>query len=237
MRSHFLPSRTLGVLFLLLLNNLMLRATTGAEPSASADVPSGIAAVGSEQAGDMYCGPRCVQAVLRYYGRREELRPLVDEIQDSDWRRGSTLAAIQSALERRDIHTAALRISNETRIDWPNPVIMHLRPLRSDGIGHFVVILPQDASDSAAVWCGLSGVQRVKPHVLMDASSGVILLTASTPIQTPLLAVRRSAERCQPSVATRIGLAGAAAVVVCCLLRRTAKSFLLHSNPGESHEK
>jgi len=138
---------------------------------------------------DMFCGPRCVQFVLEHFGQREDLRPLVQEIQDRDWRRGSTLAALQLALERRGLYTTALRVGARSRVDWPTPVIAHLNPQTATGLGHFVVLLPGGGDGGLRVWCGLAGVQPVSCKQFSGLWSGAVILTSEVPIEAPFAAV------------------------------------------------
>jgi ABC-type bacteriocin/lantibiotic exporter with double-glycine peptidase domain len=148
----------------------------------------------SEATGDTFCGPRCVQFVLDHYGRQEALRPLVEEIQERDWRQGSTLASLQSALERRGIYTAALKVANGSRIDWPEPMIVHLLPTRTLELGHFVVLLPGTDAGGLRVWCGLSGVHTLTAGELSSIWSGAVLLTSPKFIESPLGAVSYSSD-------------------------------------------
>ncbi len=112
--------------------------------AASAVLLASAAAPPDRPRGDVVCGPRCVVDILARYGRDEDLVTLVRETQ---WPRiddGASLAALQEALHARDIHTAAIRLTPESDLRWPHPVLVHLEAESSEtGLGQYVVWLPE----------------------------------------------------------------------------------------------
>jgi hypothetical protein len=137
---------------------------------------------------DLTCGPRCVLAILGYYGKPEEdLIELVREIQWPDLESGSTLASLGEALQRRGIFTKAMTIGANARLRWPHPVVIHIRGER--GGGHYVVWVPSASKGEARVWAGLGGWQRGPWEEVARGRSGAILITAPAPIRHPEAAV------------------------------------------------
>lgn len=190
------------------------------------DAPTSQVAPAS-QAADMFCGPRCVQFVLAHFGRQEELYDLIEEIQERDWRRGSSLASIDRALRRRGLHTAALRISDEAIIRCQEPAIVHLRGRAPSDLGHFVVQIPSCARDETSFWCGLSGVQTLPLAEACAARSGAVLLTSATKIVSPSSALIQRRERVATAALTLIavGLAVGGMCFVCVLTKKGRKTI------------
>lgn len=140
--------------------------------------------------GDVVCGPRCVQYVLQHYGIESDLIDLVKETQ-SDFEAGASLAALDDALRRRGVFTAALKLSPNAALQWPHPVLMHLSPETGE-MGHFVVWLPTPDGSKSQVWNGLSGTQSGLESVLAKKRSGYVLLTAAAEIRQPETAAQRT---------------------------------------------
>lgn len=138
--------------------------------------------------GDVVCGPRCVEFVLRHYNRcDDELIDLIREMQWPDFEAGSTLSGIQSALEKRNVSTHAMQIPAGARLRWDHPVILHLNG-QENTLGHFVVWLPSSTIRQVQVWTGLPGVQTASASQLFSAPQSV-LLTAPQPIEQPRVAL------------------------------------------------
>lgn len=57
----------------------------------------------SRAAGDLVCGPRCVQYVVQHYGGDENLTDLVREIQWPDLEAGSSFDSLKDALAKRGV--------------------------------------------------------------------------------------------------------------------------------------
>ncbi len=147
-------------------------------------------AVSPRSRGDVVCGPRCVQYVLQHYGIDSDLIDLVKETQ-SDFEAGASLATLDDALRRRGVFTAALKLSPNAILQWPQPVLMHLSP-ETEGMGHFVVWLPTTDGSRSQVWNGLSGTQTGLESVLSKKRSGYVLLTAAAEIRQPETAAQRT---------------------------------------------
>ncbi len=136
----------------------------------------------SGEPGDLVCGPRCAQFILRHYGIDADLIDLVREIQWPTLEDGATLAAVDQALRARGVHTRALRMGPTSRLSWSHPVLLHLTGETAGG--HFVVWLPDSTENTAHVWIGLAGVQSGRFDSLRKRMSGAILLTSPTPIES-----------------------------------------------------
>ncbi len=150
---------------------------------------SAILATVAAAAGQPYCGPWCVEYVLKYYGHDADLIALIREIQWPDLESGASLDAMDRALRTRGLHTFAMTISPEARLNWPFPVILHLRG-EGGSQGHFVVWLPPSRTDEAQVWWGLDGIHRVSESQLAAQRSGAVLLTSPQPIEDPPCAIQ-----------------------------------------------
>lgn len=150
-----------------------------------------------ETGGDVVCGPRCVQFLLRWYDKGDEdLIALARELQWPELEAGASLQGIQVALENRGIHTYPMRVSPAATLQWSHPVLLHLhRGTDSDdgrALGHYVVWLPSSTGADHDVWNGLAGTStRPRRHV-EGRMSGAILLTSPFPITDPSQAVRRN---------------------------------------------
>lgn len=126
------------------------------------------------------CGPRCVRAILDWYGKvRPDLHALTDEIQGADVRRGSTFADLEAALKRRGIFTAAVEVASGSHIAWPFPAVLHLRPHVDGEFGHFIVLLPARAN--AEPRYEFAG-PPLSADVIESRMSGALLLSAPQPI-------------------------------------------------------
>ncbi len=129
------------------------------------------------------CGPQCVQRILRHFGMEESLVDLIREIQPTDVSEGSTLDVLQRALRKRGLHTAAMKIGPRVRIQWPHPVLVHLR--RDDGEGHYVVQFPSSTQHEERFWLGPGGMQTVARGTVSARRSGALLLVSPEPISDP----------------------------------------------------
>jgi ABC-type bacteriocin/lantibiotic exporter with double-glycine peptidase domain len=129
---------------------------------------------------DFVCGPRCVQYVLDWHKvPSPDLVELVREMQWPELQDGSALAGIQTALRERGLHARAVRLPPAARLTWNQPVIVHQT---TDGIGHFVVWLPQPAGDKTVIWDGLHGERAIEWKELVRETSDVVLLTSNAAI-------------------------------------------------------
>lgn len=143
---------------------------------------------GNPATDDLVCGPRCVQYLLQYYGREADLIELVREIQWPDLASGASLDALDKALNERGIHTFGMQLAPQARLEWPYPVLIHLK-VEGAEIGHYAVWLPS-SSGKVALWNGLLGIQQVSGGELAKCGTGAILLTAPKTITNPASAVK-----------------------------------------------
>lgn len=142
--------------------------------------------------GDVVCGPRCVEFILKYYGKNGvDLVDLVNEIQGEQVDRGATMERLKNALDARGMFTFAGEIPLGGRLRWPHPVIVHLRSEDPRGMGHYVVQLPSEGG-TAIVYSGLSGYQKGSEKDLAGRMSGHVLLTSPEPISDPISCVEVS---------------------------------------------
>lgn len=184
--------------------------------------------------GDVYCGPRCVQYVLDYYGKHCDLVDLVDEIQQPNWWDGSRLRDIDRALRRRGLFTAPLIIDPSTEICWDRLAVVHVKPTDSE-VGHFVVQLQSDSLDrlqadgSIPVWSGLHGVIQRPPRTFRRSRSGAVLLVAAHPFNPASAVAKNWAIAIEPV----LGSLGLCIVLAAVLLLRRRRFFRVSSDIKE----
>jgi hypothetical protein len=129
--------------------------------------------------GNLFCGPRCIQRVLEYYEKDADLLDLIREIQWPAIDQGTSFEMLAKALKDRGIHTAAVRIDNQTDIFWDRPAIVHLNDRENE---HYVVWLPPSfPGGSAKVWDG-SYSSAMQAGRFNSLRSGPVLLTRENPI-------------------------------------------------------
>ena len=163
---------------------VLLPLLLAAGPRARGDEPTA-----ARQQGDLVCGPRCLEYLLRCYHKENPgLIELIREVQWPDIDAGSTLQSLEAALRRRGLGTRAIRIGPEARLCWPYPVLVHLSGTDTEE-GHYVVWLPSSTEAHEEVWSGLAGVRTGTPAQLARRRSGAILLTAPGPIGDPGAAI------------------------------------------------
>lgn len=151
-------------------------------------------AMATVQSADFVCGPRCLQYILNWYDKDEDLIDLVREVQWPDLEAGATMASLDKAMQSRGIHTFPMRVGADARFCWHSPVLLHLLGEGGEsGIGHFVVWLPSSDATHANVWAGLAGVQSGSAEALAGRCSGYALLTSGREITDPSSAVERAA--------------------------------------------
>lgn len=110
--------------------------------------------------GDNICGPRCVQLVLRHYGRSVDLVEAVREIQFPDIKSGASLADMRRMLEREGIPTAALSVPRGYSLNWPHPSLAHM-PGRGR-LGHYVAIVAKGAETEELARDGIADVRSLR---------------------------------------------------------------------------
>lgn len=129
------------------------------------------------------CGPKCVNAVFRFYGE-QEIDPLgmTKFIDDFDNTRGATLQGLRSVLEHHGIHTRLVKISPGAALSWDYPAIFHLE--FGGDTGHYVTWYPKNkqATSNVEVFDGISRDRRVPISKWQSRRSGVVLLTSPLPI-------------------------------------------------------
>ena len=131
--------------------------------------------------GDTVCGPRCVQAILRSYGQEAELIDLVRELHTEGVEKGTTLGQMRDAFEQRGLHAAVVHLPRDATLTWPEPVIVHLKPLGKQTMGHFIVATASN-DETISVHDLLNGTLRGTQEELRKTMSGDILLVSKLPI-------------------------------------------------------
>lgn len=129
------------------------------------------------------CGPRCVDFVLRYYGREHPgLVLLIKEMQWPAIEAGTSMSRIACGLDSRGVYTSAVRLPAGSIVHWRHPVILHFQSEDDYPDGHFVVQLPSSNSNGIRIWDGLNGVRIITAYEVARLMSGAIILTSPTPI-------------------------------------------------------
>lgn len=136
----------------------------------------------------LLCGPKCINAVFSIYGKTT-YDPLVlaKSLNEFDPNKGTTLRSIASYIEAHGLHCRIVKVDCNSRISWPNPVIVHLTNQSSDSTGHFVVWDPSlnsSADQSVQFYDGVSEYQSLDIKRWNQCRSGVILLTSPIPIDS-----------------------------------------------------
>ena len=126
------------------------------------------------------CGPRCVEFLLHWYDRPADVSDLIDELQQGRPYQMVSLTALAEALNKRGVHTKAVKLGWGATLDWPHPVVRH--STRADGGGHFTVLVPPTDKFPRLVWTGDEGYKRALDERLDGEATGVLLLTSPEPI-------------------------------------------------------
>lgn len=147
----------------------------------------------------VYCGPRCVQRVLREYGIETDLVDLIREMQWPDDGRGASMQALADAIRKRGLHAETVNLESGVDIDWTGPAIVHVQ---NDGVPHYVVWLPPDKPDAAArVWDHDVSPVVLNPGRFHQARTGPLLLTSRGPIPDSAAIGHQVQERTQSATA------------------------------------
>lgn len=138
---------------------------------------------------DAVCGPRVLYYVLQQYGVLGDLT-LIDFVREVQWpnvRRGTSMADLADALERRGIFSEGVEIPPNSQLRWHEFAILHFSKRRKSsgngqGDGHFAVLLPSSTTQEAHIWNGLAGEQVGLYEELAEQLSGYVVLTSRRPI-------------------------------------------------------
>jgi len=131
----------------------------------------------------MICGPRCVEYVLHWYGKPEEVSDLILEIQGGQVDQPVSLATLVEALGKRQIYTTAVQVRPGTELEWKYPAIFHLK--QPPGPGHYIVWVPPTADRPRLYWFGEGGFQTELTSEERQRLTGIVLLTSPEPITGP----------------------------------------------------
>lgn len=165
----------------------------------------------SGRIGDRYCGPRCAQFLLQWYGI--DVPPLHDigaQMQLDIVAPGTSLDDLRLFIDRHRIAAKAVRIPTGTMPRWPHPAILHIHSDDGDLLGHFVVLLPSSTAETSQIWVGVNGVQVGPARALRNRMSDVVLLTSDSPLPENI-----DAERYAPLRVDSVFVSPIARVIVC----------------------
>lgn len=137
-----------------------------------------------ESTTDPYCGPRCVHFILEQYGiEGTSVAGFANQLAMSGDAQGVDLSSIAGLLEQHGLHTQAFRGHHGMVPQWPHPVLVHTAAAGdADGVGHYIVLLPNCTRSEGIAWDGLHGKTSVATFELSDRIAGGVLLTSSEPI-------------------------------------------------------
>lgn len=129
-------------------------------------------------AADTACGVRCAKFMLDTYGVPATFEELVEELLPAGRQRssGTTLQEIRDSMSARGLEVSVYKVSGFSEL--PTPSIVHLRPDSTNSVGHFVVCT-KVSNDSAEIWDGLAGDQKLRAEKLQKAMSGYCIADAS----------------------------------------------------------
>lgn len=150
---------------------------------------------GTRLAGAMICGPRCVEFVAAYYGKRLNLIELVRRMQPLNIEDGCSLDNVCTELKNQEINFVPIKIDPGAFLQWKYPVIVHLAGHRWDqlsgtgGPGHFAVWLPSSDGTHVDLWVGPDQQKRLSEIEFEACRSGFVVLTSRTSISDPGLAI------------------------------------------------
>jgi hypothetical protein len=168
---------------------ILLSGCLGISPLPASDTssrlsPNPIVALDASHASDLVCGPRCIHYILAEFGQPSDLVGLARETQWPDLEDGATLSSLQAALERRGVHTVALKIPSDSTLRWPYLAIVHYPGTGGSGVGHFAVWLPSSRGERIETWHGRFGIQMQDAGEFWASASRTILLTSPAPIDS-----------------------------------------------------
>lgn len=163
---------------------------------------------------DYYCGPRCVDYVLKFFAKNSEhsLYDLVNSMHDSGNDSGSPLTFVEHELNQRGVYTQGVKIDplELSQIAWKYPIILHLKTSSAgSGTGHYVVWLPNSSFEHADIWDGLNGIVNTDYSSLSSRMSGMALITSTQLIDLDnggQLSMPIKRENTYSSLSAKIGL-------------------------------
>jgi len=127
-----------------------------------------------------FCGPRCVERILRWYGLpAEDLVDLIREIQGQGIEHTADIGKLEAALSRRGVYARAVRVPAPADLSWPYPAIVHLEPAEEGARAHFVLHLPESDESGPGF---VSGNSVVPQDVIRKRASGAVLVSSREPL-------------------------------------------------------
>ncbi|MCA9145088.1 MAG: hypothetical protein KDB05_19970 [Planctomycetales bacterium] len=148
--------------------------------------------VRDDRTATQFCGPCCVQYVLKAFGQSHDVDELIREIQWPESEHGATLDSLSKALSRRGVHVFPANVQNGRDVELISrfPIILHLNG-KAEMDAHYVVWLPSESMEIATIW---DPATRKTFELEWDAYSttlsGAMLLTSPDPQSSPDFAIR-----------------------------------------------
>lgn len=124
---------------------------------------------------DRFCGPRCIQRVLRYYDIHADLVDLIRVVRPGP--DGSSFLDLQRVLNHYGISTVAVDLPNRALLEWDGPAIVAVAMRPSN---HFIVWLPAKDAERPHLWDG-SFNHPPTATAFLHRRTGPVLLTSATP--------------------------------------------------------
>lgn len=179
---------------------------------------------------DQYCGPYCIQYLLKsHLNLHVDVVDLIKETQWPSLEAGADLQHLQECLNSRGVSTSAQLIDHADDLNWPAPVLVHLKQA-VDSAGssdqHFVVWLPSSTGQRIEIWDGGNGFRTMAPSAFRSLRSGYVLLTSKNAITNPQSSVIRTS----PFISFSAVLT---AVLVVGCVAHFARSVLQNSSKGQ----
>jgi ABC-type bacteriocin/lantibiotic exporter with double-glycine peptidase domain len=154
---------------------------------ASAPVGTSQGGVGSRQ--DLYCGLRCVEAILRMlsvdggtkYYDEGQLHELVRELSPRESSPGVAIEAVKSSLTKRGLLCRIIEIPPNSILLVRTPTIVHWTTADVPRtLGHFVVLLPAATENECVYWDGFRGTVHESWREFSAKMSGTAMIVGRT---------------------------------------------------------
>lgn len=110
---------------------------------------------------DVYCGIRCVQAILTYFGEELSLKSLIEEARTTHANGQYSMQDLQSLLAMHGHSSYGFRFSSSCELGPVVPCILHYEPVDESDAGHFVV-LTNVSGPLITIYDGLRGARQIR---------------------------------------------------------------------------
>lgn len=134
---------------------------------------------------EIYCGPRAVQRVLKFYGKPADL---VDLIREMEWKKedeGTSFEELSQSLQRRGLVCRSVRVPDLRGLAWDAPAIAQID---IKGRKHFVVWLPPAApGERPRIWDGAQSAPVLAGRIIgLDSCPVLLTSLQAIPDTAPL---------------------------------------------------